>query len=492
MSAFSETIGYGHIMMNITAAQSTQNAVDVVSNLKAEAAKAEEEVKKVAALISSWFVRMDGKFFEIDNLGVRLSKDDVERACLARLEEIYGYTLNEDVLNGALKLAIVTKISNPKFTIRVWNGLTVCDAGNSERLVHQNGMVTANTWSMPTYREHKVPAEFGIVTPFLERIFPVENERRKIIDWVAWNLQNEGQKPNWAPLLYSEEKGSGKSTFCQLLAALFGIENSVTQNNVKRLATRFNSTVLQSKLVISEELQLRTDGVEANVLKTYLTEDDALAERKGQEAVRIKQSCVFVFTTNHLPTWIEAGDRRFYVLEINHDGHASGPQSEEFGALVADLKAALKDPKTVAAIYRAFMEHRVSEGFSAKHFNPEREATDVMRRLRGTGQRVIAESLKERMKDKGIRAIRQQTLMSYAARELRASPEVLRHLLPQMKLHKQEVKWGGVDHARVIWVTEGSRVERGRVYFENGEEEALEKHLEIDFTSQFDQVSANG
>lgn len=291
------------------------------------------KIEAMAAQISTLFVRKDNKFFAVDNLNVRLSKDDVERACINLFASMEGDDLNLEVLKGALNLAIVQKAVNPRFTIPVWNGQVVCAAGNNERLVRKKGMVAVNVWIKPSYRDRNVPADFGVATEFLEWIFPVPAERTKILDWVAWNLQNESDKPSWAPLLYSEEKGTGKSTFCELIAALMGKENSVTQNNVKKLAARFNMTALQSKLVISEELQLRSDGAEANALKTYLTEGDALAERKGQEAVRITQCCAFLFTTNHLPTWIEAGDRRFYVVEVKHDGHASGCSPKRSGRL---------------------------------------------------------------------------------------------------------------------------------------------------------------
>jgi hypothetical protein len=90
-------------------------------------------------------------------------------------------------------------------------------------------------------------------------MFLRQAEREMILNWLAWNLQNEDDKPTWAPFLYSRTKGSGKSAFCHLVSVLFGQENSVTQNNVDQLTSRFNMTALHSKLVISEELQLRQD-----------------------------------------------------------------------------------------------------------------------------------------------------------------------------------------------------------------------------------------
>lgn len=155
------------------------------------------------------------------------------------------------------------------------------------------------------------------------------------------------------------------------------------------------------------------------------------------------------------------------------------------------LKAAIEDEDLLAAIYGSLMAHEVSAEFSAKHFNPKGEATEIMTRLQGSGARVIAETLTERLADKGIRAIRQDTLFDYATRELRVNPEMLRHLLPEMKLNKQMAKWGGKDYVRVIWVTEGSRVERGVVHFEDGGSQDLVEHLQIDLNSGFAAVACN-
>ncbi|MBL4872221.1 MAG: hypothetical protein JKY41_02205 [Rhodobacteraceae bacterium] len=42
---------------------------------------------QLAKEVSSWFVRRDGKSYEIDNLNVALSKPDVQRVCLYRIHQ---------------------------------------------------------------------------------------------------------------------------------------------------------------------------------------------------------------------------------------------------------------------------------------------------------------------------------------------------------------------------------------------------------------------
>ena len=62
----------------------------------------------------------------------------------------------------------------------------------------------------------------------------------------------------------------------------------------------------------------------------------------------------------HLPLWIEPEDRRYYLIEIDHDGHATGPRAEEFAALVGELRQAMEDEAFLAGLYRALMQRRMA------------------------------------------------------------------------------------------------------------------------------------
>ena len=125
-------------------------------------------------------------------------------------------------------------------------------------------------------------------------------------------------------MLYSREKGTGKSTFCEIARELFGAHNTATQNNVDKLTNRFNSVALTSRPVISEEVNLRSESTSSITLKTFITDSHVLAERKGREPDRIRLVSSFTFTTNHLPVWIEQGERRFLIIDTGHDGHSAG------------------------------------------------------------------------------------------------------------------------------------------------------------------------
>ncbi|MFC6636869.1 hypothetical protein [Sulfitobacter sediminilitoris] len=79
-------------------------------------------------------------------------------------------------------------------------------------------------------------------------------------------------------------------------------------------------------------------------MKTFITDREVLSERKGREAELLPLVSCFVFTTNHLPTWLEPGERRYFIVQTDHDGFSSGPKAAEFGNLVAEVYDALDKP----------------------------------------------------------------------------------------------------------------------------------------------------
>lgn len=364
-------------------------------------------------------------------------------------------------------------------TIPVWNGQIVCRPDVDGRIVWSEGMVAVNAWSNPDYRKHiEQEGDLGLAGEFMEALFPRADEREIILNWLTWNLRNEADKPAWAPFLFSKTKGSGKSTFCALVRRLFGERNSATQNNVDKLTGQFNSTVLLSKLVVCEELQLQTRSTKGNALKTYITEKSTLVERKGIDAQTMTQCCCFLFTTNHLPTWIEKGERRYYLVDIDHDGHASGPRAKEFSELVGRLHEFMAEDQNMAGVYRALKDRELPADFSAKSLNTEEVATELMVRLAGISDDTIPARLEEELRAKGRHAITEKDLSELITKDLGTKLSATRHLMGDLGWSRAEVKWGGNAFAKVIWVEPQYSVGGGKIYGPDSYQQNLAEHLE--------------
>ena len=257
-----------------------------------------EHLTTLARALASWFVRLDNSFFDVDDLGHKRSRVDVEHVAVFRFQEEFpGIPLNNALLSAVLKRAIHTRHTMIDETILPWNGRIICRPGDRRRMIVERGVATINAWKEPAYRRLGVTETgYGVAGEFFDWFFTRAAEKEMFLNWLAWSLQNEGDKPNWAPFFYSAKMGTGKSALGRLLIRLFGEANAITQNNIDKLTGRFNMTLLRSKLVVCEEVNLRPGSGDANTLKTYITEKFTAGEAKGKETERVEQRVCLVLT----------------------------------------------------------------------------------------------------------------------------------------------------------------------------------------------------
>jgi chorismate mutase len=440
----------------------------------------ETTIQDLAKAYGNQIVRRDNKFYDIDHLGTPLSRNDVEMMVLNRIREEHPQAqLSNEVLKGLFKLLIETRHTDTERAFQVWNGTTVSEPGNANRLISSRGAVSANVWSEPEYRRARVnAADLGVVGEFFDAFFQRAADREQFLNWLAWCLQNEADKPAWAPFFYSRSKGTGKSTTCRVLSELFGAANTAVQNNISKLTQQFNSTVLTSKLVVCEETQIKPGSTQANALKTFITDPFVLVERKGFEAERARQTCCFVFTSNFAPTWMEEGERRYYVMDVDHDGRSGGPNADGFAALVGQVHRFLDDPANVGRLYNALMQRPLPETFSAKSLNIAQLSTPIMQRLQQASRQTIVDQLEELLNERGLVVLPEADVVQFVRKHLNANMNQTKHLMDDLEWQKTKVKWGGKDFARAIWVRPGHTIERGRIYGPDFETERVSDYLE--------------
>lgn len=61
----------------------------------------------------------------------------------------------------------------------------------------------------------------------------------------------------------------------------------------------------------------------------------------------MEQRVCMVLTSNHMPFWIEPEDRRYYIIDVDHEGYARGPKAGDFAALVGGLRRGLRTLPTL-------------------------------------------------------------------------------------------------------------------------------------------------
>ena len=422
------------------------------------------------------FVRRNNAFYSIKSPTVSVNASDVKRLALMQFKKYFPEVeLTQELVRDVFKHAIDEHHNDEEQTLQIWDGSQVCRPDIDYPIVLTDDLVRLNNWRKPAYRRHTDQvADMRLLTDLLDEIFQNAVDRQMFIDWLSWCLQNESSKPGWAVMLYSRRKGTGKSTLCALVEALFGKANTMPVNGISKVTNRFNMPVVSSKLIIAEEVQLKHGSTQGNSLKTFVTEKEVTTEGKGKEAEKLPQCCCFLLTSNHFPSWIEAHERRYFVIDVDHSGHASGPDAAAFGERVAAIHQAMSDDKVLAALFNALMVHKQSNRFSPSSLNVAAIDTPIMKRVSEGSTEVVIDLLTEQLKAHGRFAISQRELARWFNDKLKANSARVPHLMPELGWIRDRVKWGGCDYARVVWVHPDYSVIDGRVVGPDGYDAAVD------------------
>jgi len=187
-----------------------------------------------------------------------------------------------------------------------------------ENIYSQEYITYANTYISPDI--FPLPGDVSPMIDHFEYLIPSKRERDIVLDYIAYLIQNPGNKIRWMPILKGW-KGVGKSIIIELI-----LEPLLGANNVKPVSSRmvkgdFNSWQLDTQLVAFHELKLGTTRKETqemtDSLKEFITEPTMLAHRKGIDAYKvINKSNVFGLTNHEDAIVITDDERRFSLIRI--------------------------------------------------------------------------------------------------------------------------------------------------------------------------------
>ena len=200
----------------------------------------------------------------------------------------------------------------------------------------------------------------------------------------AFVLRNPGVKVKWAPLLYSAEQGTGKTTLMETLPALlFGrqyVKPMVHTVLRERFAgAQFDSTwwcCLTEMHSDAGKVDARTI---ANKLKPWITDHTIQIEKKGVDSYEIANHLQFTAVSNHDDAlFIEEGstDRRWLVGEML--GEALSPQDMALlNPLFGDDHK--RDPRAQSWLHWYFRNSVDISGFNPSEPPPETLAKQAVR-----------------------------------------------------------------------------------------------------------------
>jgi hypothetical protein len=205
-------------------------------------AELQATAKDAAAALSDQFLRYKGNYVHINHTSTTLKFGDAQLLAKRVIQRNFSQLLKDQkTLDEVLQSVFSGEAEYPWLSVALWDGRTRCQPGSKTRVLRTDLMASINTWIEPSYRglgEQK--ADISMLEQFLDRTVVEAEDKTRFLDWLSWCLQNESDKPGWAPLLYSHEKGTGKSTLTKLLEKLFGQENTMQSNGVSQVTGRFN------------------------------------------------------------------------------------------------------------------------------------------------------------------------------------------------------------------------------------------------------------
>lgn len=250
--------------------------------------------------------------------------------------------------------------------VRVVKGITY-RPGRGLFLQEANG-VHVNSWRpLPSLPD--LPHGDEDVRVWLDHVaylVPDETDRLALLNWMAWVVQNQAEKPNWGVLLGGVQ-GTGKSLVIVPLKVALGSDN-VSVVSPEMLTWQFTDWLYCKKLFIVEELASgRAHKATMQRLKMFLSDPPATLpiNIKHGRAFEVPNLVAGWFTTNHRDALaMEPGERRFFCIWSD-----AVPQSPDYyDRLVRFYEAGGAER---AALW---LMARDLSGFTAKGRAPETEA----------------------------------------------------------------------------------------------------------------------
>lgn len=225
----------------------------------------------------------------------------------------------KDILEGKPAQSSAGQLALNVYKVPVVNGRMY--APGRDAIFIYNDATMANT-----YPENQVPLKPKVIRPIdtanikrvkhhLKHLLESAEERRMLIDWLAYVVQNPGKRVHYAPVLQGVQ-GDGKSFFAFLLAAVMGRPN-VRMGNAHILEGAFTGWAEGQCVMAIEEIRLvghnRYDVL--NRVKPFITNPIIEIHPKGRDPYNVENTTNYLLFTNYRDAMpISENERRFLVL----------------------------------------------------------------------------------------------------------------------------------------------------------------------------------
>lgn len=150
--------------------------------------------------------------------------------------------------------------------------------------------------------------------------------RQWMLCWMAWPLQNPGQKLNTFMHVYGPP-GTGKQAVLRPLMRIYGQDNAVVLGR-EHLSSSFNSVFANKQFINVDEMHNGSGDIAMtinNKMKKLVTDDVMVVNMKGVPEYSVR-NCANIVTTSNYPDSIrlDDDDRRCCVIRFGNRGTQKG------------------------------------------------------------------------------------------------------------------------------------------------------------------------
>lgn len=196
-----------------------------------------------------------------------------------------------------------------------------------------------------------------------------------LLNWIASIVQQPGVKTKIIPIIMSNEKGTGKGMFGQLMAALFGEEYCLnTSNPARELFGNFNTGLRDKVFVSIDEINQKILNSIIEDLKSLITEPtqniNMKYERLDENRPSFVNVCLF---TNRYLKW-EHSDRRPMFFNMSKRLKGDTAHFDTIGV-------AMKNKRVIRMLYEFFK----GRNLSACNLERDRPVTELHRDMEQSG-----------------------------------------------------------------------------------------------------------
>ena len=256
---------------------------------------------------------------------------------------------------------------------------------------------------------------------FMERLFPVENERVYIELFMAHMFQRPSERPTFGLMLTSEH-GTGKGKLYSILECLLNNQSN-TCNSFDDFTNRFSVALHNNFLCLLDDVIAKGDK-QMSTLKSKITEPRQKFEMKGQQP--IQEDCytrIILASNDRRPLKLEQGDRRWYCPQfIKHK--VSPDETADFIEQLSDWLDA-DNGKAYDLIYNYLTGLNISSFNAKKHVK-----TETLEEMIGLSKSTLETEIEEYL----------STHPAFGLKEIcshfdRHSPDLIKDKLVQLDCH---------------------------------------------------------